>query len=142
MASIREQVLARIAAALLNATPAGANVSRSREVSITRAQTPAIVVMPSSTELLRQAEQVDRHHFTVKVEVFTRGDPWDSLADSCDVAIHQVLMTDAPLRALAGDIRRISEEFDSQEADRTAGTLTLTYRLTWLARAADVTAAP
>lgn len=138
MDSIRERVMARMVAALLGNTSAGANVTRSREISITRAQAPAIVVMPGSNSLQRMATQVDRNHFTVKVEIFTRGDPWDSLAAAVDTAVHKLLMGDAALAALLADLRRTNEDFESMEADRTAGTLTLTYVATWLASAADI----
>ena len=138
MDSIRERVMARIVAALLGYTDAGSNVTRSREVSITRAQAPAIVVMPGSNTLQRMATQVDRNHFTVKVEIFTRGDPWDGLAAPLDKSVHTLLMNDVPLRSLLSDLRRTSEDFESMEADRTAGTLTLTYVATWLASAADI----
>ena len=138
MDSIRERVMARMVAALLGNTPAGANVTRSREVSISRAQSPAIVVMAASNSLQRMATQVDRNHFTVKVEIFTRGDPWDILAAPLDTAVHRVLMADALLAGLLADLRRTNEDFESMEADRTAGTLTLTYVATWLASAADI----
>ena len=130
--------MARIALALLGNTDAGANVTRSREVSITRAQAPAIVVMPGSNTLQRMATQVDRNHFTVRVEIFVRGDPWDSLAAPIDAAVHRLLMSDAALAVLLADLRRTNEDFESMEADRTAGTLTLTYVATWLASAADI----
>ena len=51
MASLREQVLTRIAAALRNATPAGASVFRAREVSLTKQTMPSIVVMAGSNGL-------------------------------------------------------------------------------------------
>jgi hypothetical protein len=138
MASLREQVLARVAAALSAAAPGGAGVSRSREVSITRAQTPAIVVMARSNALNRMASRVDQNQFDLALEIFVRGDPWDSLADPVDLAAHAVLMTDAPLQLLVSDVRRTSEVFDSQEADQTAGVLTVHYRVTFLTLAADI----
>jgi hypothetical protein len=141
MASLREQVLARVAAALLGNTPAGVQVSRSREVSITRAMAPAIVVMPASNQVTRMATAVDRNAFEFDIEIFTRGDPWDSLADPVDVAQHSILMTDATLAALLGDLRRTGESFEGLEADKTAGTLTVRYRAIYLTNARDIAAA-
>ena len=74
------------------------------------------------------ATNTDKNLLDVDIEIFTRGDPWDSLADPIDTAAHTVLMTNATLQALIIDIRRISEAFEGQEADRTAGTLTVRYR--------------
>lgn len=139
-ASQREQILAHMAALLVGATPAGNNVFRSREVSITRAIAPAITVMPAANSLERMATELDRNQFEAAVEVFVRGDPWDSLADPINVAAHAALMADAPLRQLVTDIRRIAEDFESIEADKTAGTLTLRYRITFTTRANDISA--
>ncbi len=50
-------------------------------------------------------------------------------------------MGDAQLAALIGDLRRVSETFEAQEADRTAGTLTVRYRTVFLTRANDISAA-
>jgi hypothetical protein len=137
--SLREQVIARMVVALTGTTPAGNNVQRAREVSIARAQTPAVVIMPSSTDLNRVASGADKNVFEVRIEIFVRGEPWDSQVDPIDVAAHAIVMTDAGLAALVSDIRRVSEAFESQEADATAGTLTVTYRMTWMGRAADLT---
>ena len=141
-ASLREQILARISAALSAAAPGGATVYRSREVSITRNITPAVVIMPRNGTSTRLAAQVDRHELEVDVEIFVRGDPWDQLADPVDVAAHAVLVSDAQLADLSAQIRRIGEDFSSQEADRTAGTLTARYLVTWNSHAADLTRRP
>jgi hypothetical protein len=69
------------------------------------------------------------------LEIFVRGDPWDSLADPVDVAAHAALMGDAQLPTIVSDLRRIGEAFEAQEADRTAGTLTVRYRATFLTQA-------
>lgn len=142
MASLREQILARCQAALLNATPAGANVFRSREISINRAVSPSIVVMPDGESSTRKGQFADQHALLVKICIFVRGDPWDQLADPLAVAAHQVLMSDAPLAALAVDVRKVGTDFEAEEADRTAGTLTARYAITYLSSARDIAAAP
>lgn len=141
MSSLREQILATIKTVLAAAAPGGATVFRSREVSITRAVSPAVVIMPADNALSRMATGADKNQLDVDIEIFTRGDPWDQLADTVDTAAHSTLMTNATLQALITDIRRVSETFEGQEADRTAGTLTLRYRITFLTRATDITAA-
>ena len=138
MASVREQILSRIKTVLATAAPGGASVSRSREVSITRANAPAIVVMPHSNSINAQSTELDQNKFDLVLEIFVRGDPWDSLADPIDQAAHAVLMADAPLLALVSCIRRTSESFESQEADLTAGVLSVHYNVTYLSRATDI----
>jgi hypothetical protein len=138
MASLREQILDRIKVALAAAAPGGATVFRSREVSITRAQAPAIVLMPKDNNLTRLSTGLDKNQFDLELEIFTRGDPWDQLADPIDLAAHTVLMGDAPLAALCSDVRRVAETFEAQEADRTSGTLSVRYRVTYLTQAGDI----
>jgi hypothetical protein len=141
MSSLREQILATMKTVLTAAAPGGATVFRSRETSITRAVVPALVIMPADNALSRMATNADKNQFEVDIEIFTRGDPWDSLADPIDIAAHTTLMTNATLQALITDIRRISETFEGQEADKTAGTLTVRYRITFLTRATDIAVA-
>ncbi len=142
MPSIGEQILARACAALLNATPAGANVFRSREIGLTRAQAPAIVLRPKDEPSSRMGQFTDQGGLELDAEIFARGDPWDQLADAVYVPMHQVLTTDAQLLALCSDVRRIHRSFEGQEADLTAGTLTVSYRFIFLTSATDVSVGP
>lgn len=140
--SRREQILARIAAVLLNATPAGANVFRSREVSITRGITPSIVVLYGGGKDVTRLQNVDRHELTIQIAIFVRGDPWDKLADAIDAPAHALLMNDQTLINMGVQLFREADQVEAQEADRTAGTLTVPYRTVFLTRANDITAAP
>lgn len=142
MPSLREQLLVRVEAALQAGNTGAVSVSRSREKTITKDQAPAIVVMPSGNELQRMATGADRNAFEFAIEIFVRGDPWDQLADPVDVLAHAALMGDAQLWTILQDLRRVAEDFEAQEADRTAGTLTVRYRATFLTngRAIDKTA--
>ena len=140
--SLREQIMARCVVALTGATGAGVHVSRSREISIVRAEAPAIVVMPAGEQDQRIGQGSDRHEFGVTLAIFVRGDPWDQLADAVAVDAHRVLCADSVLLGLAMDIRKISTDYESEEADRTAGTLAAHYRFTYLTRAGDIAIAP
>lgn len=142
MATIREQITARMVVALLGATAAGSSVYRSRENSITRALVPAIVCMPDGEQDQRMGQFTDRHEYVVNVAIFTRGDPWDQIADAIADVAHRTLIADAPLQALATDIRKISTDYESEEADRTAGTLSARYRITYLSKSSDISAPP
>lgn len=113
-------------------------MSRSREISITRAQAPSVVIMPHNNSLNAQSTELDKNSFDMVLEIFVRGDPWDSLADPIDQAAHAVLMADAPLAAMVSTIRRTSEAFESQEADQTAGVLSVHYNIVFLTRATDI----
>lgn len=134
MSSLREQVLTAVCAVLTSAAPGGASVFRSRETSITRDKTPAIVISPGANERTRQSDTLDKNSFIFKAEIFVRGDPWDQLADAVDVPMHAALMTDTGLSGMCV-LRRTLEDFESVEADKTAGTLTATYRATFISSA-------
>lgn len=140
--SIREQILARIVAALTSAAPGGATVFRSREVSITRAQAPAIAVLMSGEAHMRMSHDVDKHILRATLAVFVRGDPWDALVEAVAVPMHQTVMADAALQALTVRIQRVNSEPEAEEADRTAGVMSCVYEITYLTRAGDISAPP
>jgi hypothetical protein len=142
VASLREQITTQVVQALQGVTPAGANVFRSREVSITRDMTPAIVVMPESVQTRRAGQTTDRHELILSVETFVRGDPWDSIAEATAEVAHRVLMKDPVLRGYIADIRRISADYQAQEADRTAGTLLARYAIVFMTRSDDLAIQP
>ena len=142
MPSIGEQILVRAQLALAGATSAGTNVFRSREIGLTRGQAPAIVIVPKDEPSTRMGQFTDKSELDVEFQIFSRGDPWDSLADAVYVPVHAVVTTDAALLALCTDVRRIQRRFEGQEADLTAGTLTVTYRFTFLTAATDVSVGP
>lgn len=131
MSSIREQIVARMAAALaaLVVNAVTVPVVRSREQAFARGELPAVVVKPADEETQAIAETLEVSRFNVHVEVIVRGDPWDSLADPIVVAAHALLLGDAPLAALCSKLRRTTAKWEAHEADQTAGVLTQTYHL-------------
>lgn len=142
MSTLREQILASAVTALTGATAAGANVFRSREVALHRGVTPAIVVTPGGESDQRMGQHTDRHVLTVHLAIFVRGDPWDQLADAVAEPAHRTLVRAPGLLALATDIRKVSTDYQAEEADRTAGALVSHYEFTYLTRADDIAAAP
>ena len=139
---LRERILARVVALLLGVTPAGNNVFRAREVSIVKSQTPAITVMFDGEDSQPMGSFATQHQATVVCAIFVRGDPWDQLANAIDGPLHRALLSDTALRDLITKIERIGTSPESEEADRTAGTLEVRYRVTFLTSTADLAAAP
>ena len=143
MTTLREQITAQTVAALLaGSTPAGSSVYRSRESSITRAMTPCIVVMPDGERDSRMGNGSDKHALVLVVEIFARGDPWDAIADGVAEVAHRVMVKDPTIRALVLDVRKISTDYEAMEADRTAGTLSARYEITYVTRSDDLAAQP
>lgn len=142
-ASLREQLLARVAAVLTVAAPGGAAVFRAREVSIARDICPAITVLYRGSPLTeRRGPAADQHQIDFDLAIFVRGDPWDTAADLIDVPAHQALMADAQLRSQGYEIYRSGDDVEAEEADRTAGCLIVHYRATFFASARDISALP
>ena len=143
MPSIGEQILARAQAVLVAAaTPAGERVFRTWEIGLTRAEAPSITVRPKDEPSQAFGQFTDRSDLEVEFEIYARGEPWDTQADTVYVPLHTVITTDAQLKSLCSDIRRIHRSFEGQEADLTAGMLTVTYRFVFLSCATDVSVGP
>jgi len=139
--SLRERILDALMAALV-AAPTGATIFRARETSITRAVSPALVVMPQAEEVERRAAAGDLRTLTVGFEIFVRGDPWDEFADPVAVAAHPVIMGVQASLPFIVSIVPAGSEWQAEEADRTAGALTMRYLIKYWNAAGDLAAAP
>jgi hypothetical protein len=133
MASIREQIIQAVADELtaglasfqVTPTVRGVGVFRSREIPLTRDITPVVVVSPDQEDSARQAAQAERNTLRVRVEVFSKGDPWDSLADPIVVLCHQLIMRSSAIAALCDGHHRASPTtFEASDADLTRGLVT------------------
>lgn len=142
MASIGEQILERALAAITASGMAAGSVFRSREIGLPRSAAPAINIKPKDEPVTRQGQFTDQNALEVDFEIYTRGDPWDTLADPLYTQLQQVLTSDVQLLALCSEVRRLRRGFEGQEADFTAGILTVTYRFTFLTSATDVSVGP
>jgi hypothetical protein len=130
MSSVREQIVARMAAALATlVAPVAIPVYRSREIAFARGDAPALVVRPEDEETQVLSDLLEITHFNVHVEIIVRGDVWDSLADPIAIAAHSLLLSDTQLAALCSKIRRASAKWDAHEADQTAGVLSQMYHV-------------
>lgn len=131
MSSIREQIVARMAAALdgLTVNSAHIPVHRSYEVAFSRNQLPAVVVKSADEETQALSAALEVSRLNVHVIVIVRGDVWDALADPIIVAAHGLLLANAELSVLCAKLRRTSAKWEAHEADQTAGVLTQTYHV-------------
>lgn len=141
MSSIREQILQAVKVRLLGATPAGDHVFRSRVTPLERELSPAIVVR-WSTDGPREKLSRDLHprDLTLMVEVMTRGEVPDELADPVVVAAHAALFQDPTLGGLAANTIPADVIFEADDADAAAGVTTAIFTIRYLTRASDPTA--
>src|SRR5471032_1163161 len=133
------QIVDRMVAALMYATDAEDRVFDSRGAAIARNETPCIVITPPDSEETKVfGSKVDENTVLVTVEVLVRGDPWRKVADPIAVCVHQLLMRDAQLLAMVVDMRKHSRKWEDEEADQTAGSDAITYRLIYQSMSNDM----
>lgn len=138
----RERIAARVQVALHNATPAGPRVFRSRRVALEASELPAIVIEIGDVSVQGLGSFTDQHTLELSLVVIARGDPFDSITAAVEEAAHRALLADPELALLVADVRAIGTSPEAEEADRTQGSMTLRYRITYLTRAADHGLAP
>ena len=143
-ATIREAILTRLVWGTLVFVYTGTPVPhtfRSRKTGVAKAEGPVIVVVPVSESVERYSHAGDRHDLDVEVQLVMRGDPWDSLADQWASAIHSMIFADAILLSYVTNCRATDTLWTDEEADRTAGVLSMRFRFTYLSSAYDLTRA-
>lgn len=139
MNSIREQILTGILNALLNNTNAASNVFRERSAPIEREVSPAIVVVPESEADNLFTDWINESVLTVNIEIYTRGDYPNQIADPIAIAAHNIIMMNAGLRGLCFQIKKSGSKWEAHEADQEAGVLTTSYTFGYLHPIADIT---
>lgn len=147
-ASIEERIAEAVKAALLAATqiPEIADrVFRAREDAFSREEESAINVTSDSQAIKIFSTEIDDKELTLNVEIYVRGDVWETLADTIAVQAHPRVMQ-RDYKALDGivlaRVRLIDGDWTSQEGDQTPGKRTMKYAFRYLAMAADITQQP
>jgi len=118
-ASRSETILARVSAALANATPARRAVYRYRGESFAPAELPAIVVRRVATTI--DAASFDNDQVTTQFDLeclVAAGEGTETAADALHVAAHTVLQADAVLASLGkATLRCTGTDSDTDVAD-------------------------
>jgi hypothetical protein len=139
-ASVSNQVVSRMIAALVNKTSAGDRVFESREAAFSRGEMPCIVVaQPESEDTMVHGGDVDQNTLLISVSVLVRAERWRAEADPLAVAAHNILTHDAQLQAMVVDMRKRGRKWESEEADLPMGCDSITYRLIYLSSSDDLT---
>jgi hypothetical protein len=150
MPSTAEAIAARVAAVLLDNTPAGEVVYRDRDDAFTREESPAILVelMDEDTRPLgggsgpfRPLAAVDEDQLRLAVTVAVRSANWQSVADAVRVAAHGLLVADAQLLQMAPGFRRDRTEWRAARADQPFGYCAQIYRFRYHTQAHNLGAA-
>lgn len=128
MASIREQILARIATVtLLGTVQVGGRIYRSRAQAYSRSEAPAISVSPGEDNPVNAPRTTGAslgrldQALPVLIEIYVRGDVPDQLADPIGVDVHARMMADRDMGGLAHDVQPDGWAPQYEQADATAG---------------------
>ena len=148
-ASIREQILSRIATTVLPGTvQIGSRIYRSRAQAYSRNEAPAITVNPGEDNpanaprttgaSLGRLDQV----LPVLIEIYVRGNVPDQLADPIGVDVHARMMADRTLGGLAQDVQPDGWRPEYEQADATAGWIGHKFLIRYRTRDDAINAAP
>jgi len=141
-ASVIEQILARVAAALASTTDAAARVYRGREDAFAADELPALNLRRASSNddaigangaRLLVAWDIE-HHVAV-------ASAWETAVDALHMQVHAVLAADATLAALGRGLRCTGTDTQGDSADRVLGRLTAHYQMQVFIRPGDLTRA-
>ncbi len=139
MTSKRESILADIASSLAGTVQVGSRIYRSRVVPLTRGESPAIVVEPTSdnAEYSLRLDRLD-WSLSVRVAIIIRSAVPDQAADPIVEDVHSKIMNDFTAGGYALDVEPKSVSFELVEADQPAGVISLEYLVRYRTTLADL----
>ena len=141
--SIREQLLQNLLNTLRPvAETFGAALFRSPTVAIERKQTPALIVFPEEEVVGTKSNVLVPRELTVRVVALTRKVGENSaelLADQLVVASHKAVMANGNLNGLCQGIKELGTEWEMEDADATATSITVRYQIGYRTKADDLT---
>jgi hypothetical protein len=147
-ASIVERIAEAVKAALLAAPQIAEvvdRVDRAREDSRHREEGESINISSEALAVKSLSTSTDDKELTLNVEIYVRGDVWETRADAIAVQAHTRIMrrnykaTDSV--ALA-QLRLVDGDWTGQDGDQTPGKRTMKYAFRYLAMAEDITTQP
>ncbi|MBP9904504.1 MAG: hypothetical protein KBF66_03025 [Rhodoferax sp.] len=140
--SIRERILQAIVRVLTPLAPdQAATVWRTPSAAIPREQCPALVVLAESESLAERANDRVTRELTVRVTALVRVVPplvAETQADALLCAAHAALMTDTNLGGLALGIREVESEWEVDDADGVAASVSARYQITYRTLVANI----
>jgi len=141
--SIREQLLQNLLNTLRPVADAcGATLHRSPTVAIERKRTPALVVLPEEEVVGTKSNILVPRELTVRVVALTREVGENSaelLADQLVVASHKAVMANGNLNGLCQGIKELGTEWEIEDADATATSITVRYQIGYRTKVGDLT---
>lgn len=143
MATLRDQMLDAIQAALLDATDAKDRVYRTRRVTTVKDSEPAILVLPYKEDTdHEQRGTYTTRRFEARISVFARGEVADQAADLVCADAHAAIMADETLGGLALRCAPLETTWRFSDDDMDAVEVDCRYMITYTTRRASLTTRP
>lgn len=142
-ASVVEQILARVAAVLTDATDAEDRVERGRvDAAASDDGQPLLTIRrrPDSQEPLGERGSRWLVQWEIDHQVAV-SDNWETAADALHMQVHALLMADSTLAALGRGLRCTGTDPTGDGAERVIGRLTASYQMQVFIRPGDLTRA-
>lgn len=131
MTTKREQILAKVKTILTTTTGINKRIYRNRVEPFTREESPSLVVeFSSDNPAIRMNDFID-WTLSIRVIVICRHKNPDTKADATVESLHSKLVADSTLGGLAIDIKPLSVDFQTIEADTPAGIYTCNYEINY-----------
>lgn len=128
-ASIAEQILARVQAALLAAaTDAGTRIHRGRTDAFDPDQElPAVNLLRGGEAIEPASFESDEHRLDFDLQCLAAGDAWETAADALFLQVNAVLLDDAALAGLTNELTLTATDAEGDRADARYGRITVRY---------------
>lgn len=139
MSSKREQIMAAVFAKLQAMSSPTGGVFRSRVEALSRTQTPAVCLEPSSDQADPSMVGVIDWSLLIRVAIVVRGQYPDQLADPVIAETHAALLADKSLGGLSMDLEPTSVNFELLNGDQPVGVISLGYQISYRTNALDLT---
>ncbi len=137
--SIREQLLQSLAGRLAPVAAAqAAGFLRSPTIPLTREQSPALLLFPESEAIRERANDRVERDLVIRLTALARGDDAAQVCDALLVAAHSAFFLDASFGGLALGLKELDSEWDSEDADAMAVSVTTRYQINYRTVANDL----
>lgn len=142
VASVVEQILARVKAALTNTTDAADRVERGRVDAVAVDDLATLNIRRTSSNDDPLGDRGGRLTAAWDIECLVAvDDAWETAADALHMEVHSVLAADAVLATLGRGLRCSGTDAQGDSAERVIGRLTAHYQMQVFIRPGDLTRA-
>ena len=125
----RETILARVEAALAGTAGVSTRIYRDRVAAFARAETPALVIEPVSDEADQLAVGRLSWNLVFQVLVIVRAEEASSASDSIVQEVHNRIISDATLDAMATSLLPTRTDWTFHDADQPLGIISMQFSI-------------